>query len=144
MYGKDESMDVNNNREPTTRPEWIDILKTPFEGLFESAGVTSVTEAELFGEGMAFVWINWYLAQTKAVRKRNMLLLLEHLRLPAEARPQLARIVEEDETVAIRALRQFTIGYARAMWLEIVGETAGTGVDLSDLDWSKWSGPGTG
>ena len=59
--------------------------------------------------------IAWYLAQTKPVRQRNMAELMKHLRLPADARPYLVHVVEENETLAMRSLRQFVVGRVRAM-----------------------------
>ncbi|MCY4522229.1 MAG: hypothetical protein OXC13_15815 [Caldilineaceae bacterium] len=120
---------------------WLDLLETSYADLFEHARVDSEADAELIGEGMAFAWVAWYKAQAKPVRRRNLILLMEHLRMPSHIGEQVLRLFADDEGRILAILQTFAISYTRTMWREHRGEAA-TGTEPSDIDWSEWSGPG--
>ena len=120
---------------------WLDLLETSYADLFERARVDSEADAELIGEGVAFAWVAWYKAQAKPVRRRNLILLLEHLDVPDHVGAQLLRLFADDEAQVRGVLQTFAINYVQTMWRRHRGGEV-AGAEPSDIDWGAWSGPG--
>ena len=127
--------------------EWADVPFQALDDLFELAGTRTVDEAQALGEGLAWMWITWYMALAKPVRRRVARRLVDYFPLPDRMRNEMLRTLAGDEAEAFKLLRNFMIGLARSDWQRRNGELPNDGTEDDDtppsVDWDQWGGPGS-